>query len=66
MVARVFEDPAFWSSRFYLQFISIAQFSDHSAGDLLQGLLKNEPSQGMTAHEALGHPFFTRHQCRRS
>ncbi|KAH9330954.1 hypothetical protein KI387_003062, partial [Taxus chinensis] len=35
---------------------------DHSAGvliDLLQGLLKLEPSERLTAREALNHPFFT-------
>lgn len=34
---------------------------DHSAGafiDLLQGLLRYEPSQRFEAHEALNHPFF--------
>lgn len=47
----------------------VMQHVDHSAGDLidlLQGLLKYEPSQRMTAHEALRHPFFTRDQYRRS
>ncbi|CDP13250.1 unnamed protein product [Coffea canephora] len=47
----------------------VMQHVDHSAGDLidlLQGLLKYEPSQRMTAHEALRHPFFTRDQFRRS
>ena len=36
---------------------------DHSAGeliDLLQGLLRYDPSLRMTAHQALRHPFFTR------
>lgn len=47
----------------------VMQHVDHSAGDLidlLQGLLKYEPSQRMTAHEALRHPFFTGDQYRRS
>lgn len=41
---------------------------DHSAGDLidlLQGLLRYDPSTRMTAHEALRHPFFTREYLRR-
>ncbi|KAF7123438.1 hypothetical protein RHSIM_Rhsim12G0039100 [Rhododendron simsii] len=41
---------------------------DHSAGDLidlLQGLLRYDPSMRMTAHEALRHPFFTREYLRR-
>ncbi|KAI8526975.1 hypothetical protein RHMOL_Rhmol12G0040500 [Rhododendron molle] len=41
---------------------------DHSAGDLidlLQGLLRYDPSMRMTAHEALRHPFFTRDYLRR-
>ncbi|CAN6447468.1 unnamed protein product [Victoria cruziana] len=36
---------------------------DHSAGeliDLLQGLLRYDPSERMTAREALKHPFFSR------
>ncbi|GFZ21205.1 serine/threonine-protein kinase AFC1 [Actinidia rufa] len=36
---------------------------DHSAGDLidlLQGLLRYDPSLRITAHQALRHPFFTR------
>ncbi|KAG1331386.1 Serine/threonine-protein kinase AFC3 [Cocos nucifera] len=36
---------------------------DHSAGDLidlLQGLLRYNPEERLTAHEALRHPFFTR------
>ncbi|PSS13622.1 Serine/threonine-protein kinase [Actinidia chinensis var. chinensis] len=36
---------------------------DHSAGDLidlLQGLLRYDPSLRMTAHQALRHPFFAR------
>ncbi|KAL3511358.1 hypothetical protein ACH5RR_030759 [Cinchona calisaya] len=47
----------------------VMQHVDHSAGDLidlLQGLLKYEPSQRMSASEALRHPFFTRDQYRRS
>ncbi|KAH9323497.1 hypothetical protein KI387_018136 [Taxus chinensis] len=39
----------------------IKQHVDHSAGlliDLLQGLLKFEPSERLTAREALRHPFF--------
>ncbi|CAM6095379.1 unnamed protein product [Calypogeia fissa] len=39
----------------------IMQHVDHSAGvliDLLHGLLKFEPSERMTAKEALKHPFF--------
>lgn len=46
----------------------IMQHVDHSAGDLinlLQGLLKYEPSERMTAEEALRHPFFTRDHLRR-
>ncbi|XP_020260293.1 serine/threonine-protein kinase AFC2-like isoform X2 [Asparagus officinalis] len=41
----------------------VMQHVDHSAGDLidlLKGLLKYEPSERLTAHEALKHPFFTR------
>ncbi|XP_008807470.2 serine/threonine-protein kinase AFC2 isoform X1 [Phoenix dactylifera] len=41
----------------------VMQHVDHSAGDLidlLQGLLRYEPSNRLTAHEALRHPFFTR------
>ncbi|KAM7250673.1 hypothetical protein ACFE04_022556 [Oxalis oulophora] len=40
----------------------IMQHVDNSGGDLidlLQGLLRHEPSQRLTAHEALCHPFFT-------
>ncbi|XP_057844875.1 serine/threonine-protein kinase AFC1 isoform X7 [Cryptomeria japonica] len=40
----------------------VMQHVDHSAGaliDLLQGLLKFEPSERLTAREALSHPFFT-------
>nr|ADE77013.1 unknown [Picea sitchensis] len=39
----------------------IMQHVDHSAGlliDLLQGLLKFEPSERLTALQALRHPFF--------
>eukprot|EP00252_Welwitschia_mirabilis_P008503 TRINITY_DN2039_c0_g1_i1.p1 TRINITY_DN2039_c0_g1~~TRINITY_DN2039_c0_g1_i1.p1 ORF type:complete len:400 (+),score=43.34 TRINITY_DN2039_c0_g1_i1:406-1605(+) len=39
----------------------IMDHADHSAGsliDLLQGLLKFEPSERLTAQEALKHPFF--------
>ncbi|RXH72173.1 hypothetical protein DVH24_033711 [Malus domestica] len=41
----------------------VMQHVDHSAGDLidlLQGLLKFDPSSRLTAPEALRHPFFTR------
>ncbi|KAL9266269.1 Serine/threonine-protein kinase AFC2-like protein [Drosera capensis] len=41
----------------------VMQHVDHSAGDLihlLQGLLKYDPSQRLTAREALRHPFFKR------
>ncbi|KAK6922304.1 Protein kinase domain [Dillenia turbinata] len=47
----------------------VMQHVDHSAGDLidlLQGLLKYDPSVRLGAHEALRHPFFTRDQMRRS
>ncbi|XP_019261912.1 PREDICTED: serine/threonine-protein kinase AFC2-like isoform X3 [Nicotiana attenuata] len=40
----------------------IMQHVDHSAGDLinlLQGLLRYDPSERLTAREALRHPFFT-------
>ncbi|KAG9150600.1 hypothetical protein Leryth_008073 [Lithospermum erythrorhizon] len=46
----------------------VMQHVDHSAGDLidlLQGLLKYDPSTRTTAHESLRHPFF-RDQYRRS
>ncbi|KAL9264095.1 Serine/threonine-protein kinase AFC2-like protein [Drosera capensis] len=46
----------------------VMQHVDHSAGDLihlLQGLLKYDPSQRLTAREALRHPFFTRDALRR-
>ncbi|XP_038692797.1 serine/threonine-protein kinase AFC2-like isoform X2 [Tripterygium wilfordii] len=39
----------------------VMQHVDHSAGeliDLLQGLLRFDPSSRLTAHEALRHPFF--------
>ncbi|XP_078429451.1 serine/threonine-protein kinase AFC1 isoform X2 [Wolffia australiana] len=41
----------------------VMQHVDHSAGDLidlLQGLLRYEPSERLKAREALWHPFFTR------
>ncbi|KAI3865766.1 hypothetical protein MKX03_025512 [Papaver bracteatum] len=41
----------------------VMQHVDHSAGDLidlLQGLLRYDPSVRLTAREALRHPFFTR------
>ncbi|KAF2282864.1 hypothetical protein GH714_043348 [Hevea brasiliensis] len=44
------------------------QHVDHSAGDLihlLQGLLRYDPSDRLTAREALRLPFFTRDQLRR-
>ncbi|KAK6920614.1 Protein kinase domain [Dillenia turbinata] len=47
----------------------VMQHVDHSAGDLihlLQGLLKYEPSERLTAREALRHVFFTRDHLRRS
>uniref|UniRef100_A0A0D6R4S5 dual-specificity kinase n=1 Tax=Araucaria cunninghamii TaxID=56994 RepID=A0A0D6R4S5_ARACU len=40
----------------------VMQHVDHSAGaliDLLHGLLKFDPSERLTAREALNHPFFT-------
>ncbi|XP_070043943.1 serine/threonine-protein kinase AFC2 isoform X3 [Nicotiana tomentosiformis] len=40
----------------------IMQHVDHAAGDLinlLQGLLRYDPSERLTAREALRHPFFT-------
>ncbi|CAN4085953.1 unnamed protein product [Withania somnifera] len=46
----------------------IMQHVDHSAGDLinlLQGLLTYDPSERLTAREALRHPFFTRDHLRR-
>jgi len=45
----------------------IMQHADHSAGlfiDLLQGLLKFEPSERLEASEALRHPFFREHSRR--
>ncbi|XP_068646007.1 serine/threonine-protein kinase AFC2 isoform X1 [Aristolochia californica] len=47
----------------------VMQHVDHSAGDLidlLQGLLRYDPSDRLTAREALRHPFFTRDLHRRS
>ncbi|XP_043706107.1 serine/threonine-protein kinase AFC1-like isoform X4 [Telopea speciosissima] len=47
----------------------VMQHVDHSAGeviDLLQGLLRYDPVDRLTAHEALKHPFFTRDHHRRS
>ncbi|KAK9157919.1 hypothetical protein Scep_004493 [Stephania cephalantha] len=41
----------------------VMQHVDHSAGDLidlLQGLLRYEPTERLKAREALRHPFFTR------
>ncbi|XP_057487269.1 serine/threonine-protein kinase AFC2-like isoform X3 [Actinidia eriantha] len=46
----------------------IMQHLDHSAGDLihlLQGLLKYDPTDRLTAREALRHPFFTAGHLRR-
>ncbi|GAY47275.1 hypothetical protein WN943_013470 [Citrus x changshan-huyou] len=46
----------------------IMQHVDHSAGDLthlLQGLLRYDPTDRLTAREALRHPFFTRDHLRR-
>ncbi|KAJ8772268.1 hypothetical protein K2173_027445 [Erythroxylum novogranatense] len=46
----------------------IMQHVDHSAGDLihlLQGLLRYDPSDRLTARESLRHPFFTRDRLRR-
>ncbi|CAN4124092.1 unnamed protein product [Withania somnifera] len=46
----------------------VMQQVDHSAGDLidlLQGLLRFDPSVRMTARDALRHPFFTRDQFQR-
>ncbi|GFZ07855.1 LAMMER-type protein kinase AFC2 [Actinidia rufa] len=46
----------------------IMQHVDHSAGDLihlLQGLLKYDPSDRLTAREALRHPFFAGDHLRR-
>ncbi|KAK1377266.1 Serine/threonine-protein kinase AFC2 [Heracleum sosnowskyi] len=47
----------------------IMQHVDHSAGDLihlLQGLLKYDPSERLTAREALRHSFFSKDNVRRS
>lgn len=41
----------------------IMQHVDHSAGDLInmvQGLLRFDPAERLTAREALRHPFFAR------
>ncbi|KHN10453.1 Serine/threonine-protein kinase AFC2-like protein [Glycine soja] len=46
----------------------VMQHVDHSAGDLihlLQGLLRYDPSERLTAKEALRHSFFMRDQFRR-
>ncbi|GJV29776.1 serine/threonine-protein kinase AFC2 isoform X1 [Tanacetum coccineum] len=46
----------------------IMQHVDHSAGDLihlLQGLLRYDPSERLSARAALRHPFFTRDHLRR-
>lgn len=46
----------------------VMQHVDHSAGDLihlLQGLLRCDPSDRLTAREALRHPFFARDHLRR-
>ncbi|KAI7732327.1 hypothetical protein M8C21_010066, partial [Ambrosia artemisiifolia] len=46
----------------------IMQHVDHSAGDLihlLQGLLRYDPVDRLTAREALRHPFFTRDHFKR-
>nr|XP_043639005.1 serine/threonine-protein kinase AFC2-like isoform X2 [Erigeron canadensis] len=46
----------------------VMEHVDHSAGDLihlLQGLLKYDPLDRLTAHESLKHPFFTRDSYRR-
>ncbi|XAR50252.1 Dual-specificity kinase [Bertholletia excelsa] len=45
----------------------VMQHVEHSAGDLinlLQGLMKHDPSDRLTAREALGHPFFARDHLR--
>lgn len=47
----------------------VMQHVDHSGGDLihlLQCLLKYDPTDRLTAREALRHPFFTRDCLRRS
>ncbi|KAJ4850833.1 Serine/threonine-protein kinase afc2 [Turnera subulata] len=46
----------------------VMQHVDHSAGDLihlLQGLLKYDPLDRLTARETLRHPFFTKDRLRR-
>ncbi|XP_057984921.1 serine/threonine-protein kinase AFC2 [Hevea brasiliensis] len=46
----------------------VMQHVDHSAGDiidLLQALLRYDPSKRLTAHDALRHSFFTRDHCKR-
>lgn len=46
----------------------VMQHVDHSGGDLihvLQGLLRYDPSERLTAREALRHPFFSRDNLRR-
>lgn len=46
----------------------IMQHVDHSAGDiiqLVQGLLKYDPEERLSARAALEHPFFTRDRLRR-
>lgn len=46
----------------------IMQHVDHSAGDLihlLQGLLRYDPFERVTARDALRHPFFMRDHLRR-
>ncbi|KAI4340676.1 hypothetical protein MLD38_025486 [Melastoma candidum] len=46
----------------------IMQHVDHSAGDLIdlvQNLLRYEPANRITAHQALRHPFFSRDRYRR-
>ncbi|CAA7037298.1 unnamed protein product [Microthlaspi erraticum] len=46
----------------------IMQHVDHSAGELInmvQGLLRFDPTERLTAREALRHPFFTRSHLRR-
>ncbi|RAL47560.1 hypothetical protein DM860_011298 [Cuscuta australis] len=46
----------------------VMQHVDHSAGDLislLQGLLRYDPTERLTARQALHHPFFSRDRLRR-
>ncbi|XP_047310488.1 serine/threonine-protein kinase AFC2-like isoform X1 [Impatiens glandulifera] len=46
----------------------VMQHVDHSAGELInlvQGLVRYDPSERMTARQALAHPFFTRDHLRR-